>query len=89
MSDKTGGGSWGTFSDGRLKTVCGRFHSGLSQVLQIHPVRYRDNPENGMDIHDPQEHVGVVAQEVQRVIPEAVTENIRGYLPMVNAIQEQ
>jgi hypothetical protein len=97
-ADKPGGGSWGTFSDGRLKTVDGSFGSGLAQVLQIHPIRYRYKPENDLGIRDAEEHIGVVAQDVQRVIPEAVTKNNKGYLlvnndpiiwSMVNAIKEQ
>ncbi len=97
-ADKPGGGSWGTYSDGRLKTVNGSFASGLDQVMQLRPIRYRYKPDNGMGIRDADEHIGVVAQEVQRVIPEAVTENGRGYLlvnndpiiwSMVNAIKEQ
>src|SRR5271157_5240158 len=97
-ADKPGGGSWGTYSDGRLKNLDGNFSSGLSQVLQIHPVRYRYKADNAMGIRDMEEHIGVVAQEVQRVIPEAVTENSKGYLlvnndpiiwSMLNAIKEQ
>ena len=97
-ADKPGGGSWGTYSDGRLKTVSGRFSSGLDQVMQLRPIRYHYKPGNGMGIRDMDEHIGVVAQEVQRVIPEAVTENGKGYLlvnndpiiwSMVNAIKEQ
>jgi hypothetical protein len=97
-ADKPGGGSWGTYSDGRLKTVNGSFGSGLGQVMQLRPIRYRYKPDNGMGIRDADEHIGVVAQEVQRVIPEAVTENGKGYLlvnndpiiwSMVNAIKEQ
>jgi hypothetical protein len=97
-ADKPGGGSWATFSDGRLKTLDGEFNSGLSQVLKLSPVRYRYKPDNAMGIHDAEEHVGVVAQEVQQVIPEAVTENSKGYLlvnndpiiwSMLNAIKEQ
>ncbi len=97
-ADKPGGGSWGTFSDGRLKTVNGGFTAGLSQVMKIHPVHYRYKPGNAMGIRDTDEHVGVVAQEVQKVIPEAVTENSKGYLlvnndpiiwTMLNAIKEQ
>jgi hypothetical protein len=41
-------------------------------------------PDNGMGIRDADEHIGVVAQEVQRVIPEAVTENGKGYLLVNN-----
>jgi Chaperone of endosialidase len=97
-ADKTGGGSWGTFSDGRLKNLNGSFNTGLSQVLKIQPVRYRYKADNAMGLHDTDEHIGVVAQEVQKVIPEAVTENSKGYLmvnndpiiwTMLNAIKEQ
>jgi len=97
-ADKPGGGSWGTYSDGRLKTVNGNFGSGLGQVMQLRPIRYRYKPDNAIGIRDADEHIGVVAQEVQRVIPEAVTENGKGYLlvnndpiiwSMVNAIKEQ
>jgi len=97
-ADKTGGGSWGTFSDGRLKNLNGSFKTGLSQVLKINPVRYRYKADNALGLHDTDEHIGVVAQEVQKVIPEAVTENSKGYLmvnndpiiwTMLNAIKEQ
>jgi trimeric autotransporter adhesin len=97
-ADKPGGGSWGTFSDVRLKNVNGSFASGLGQVMQLRPIRYRYKPDNALGIRDMDEHIGVVAQEVQRVIPEAVTENGKGYLlvnndpiiwSMVNAIKEQ
>jgi hypothetical protein len=97
-ADKPGGGSWGTFSDARLKTVNGGFTDGLSQVMKIQPIHYRYKPDNAMGIRDTDEHIGVVAQEVQKVIPEAVTENSKGYLlvnndpiiwTMLNAIKEQ
>jgi len=97
-ADKPGGGSWGTYSDGRLKTENGGFTPGLSQVMKIHPVHYRYKADNAMGIHDTDEHIGVVAQDVQKVIPEAVTENSKGYLlvnndpiiwTMLNAIKEQ
>jgi hypothetical protein len=83
-ADKPGGGSWGTYSDRRLKTLNGRFNSGLNQVLKLNPVRYRYKNDNAMGIHDPEEHVGLVAQEVQRAIPEAVTKNKKGYLLVNN-----
>jgi hypothetical protein len=97
-ADKPSGGSWGTYSDGRLKTVNGGFTDGLSQVMKIRPVHYRYKPDNAMGIRDTDEHIGVVAQDVQKVIPEAVTENSKGYLlvnndpiiwTMLNAIKEQ
>ena len=97
-ADKTGGGSWGTYSDRRLKNLDGSFNTGLSQILKMNPVRYRYKEQNAMGIRDTDEHVGLVAQEVQKVIPEAVTENSKGYLlvnndpiiwAMLNAIKEQ
>jgi trimeric autotransporter adhesin len=97
-ADKPGGGSWGTYSDGRLKNLNGNYSSGLSQILRINPIRYRYKADNAMGIRDTDEHIAVVAQEVQQVIPEAVTENSKGYLlvnndpiiwSMLNAIKEQ
>ncbi len=97
-ADKPGGGSWGTFSERRLKDVDGSFRSGLDQVLKLNPILYRYKADNAMGIHDQEEHVGLVAQEVQKVIPEAVTENSKGYLlvnndpiiwAMLNAIKQQ
>jgi hypothetical protein len=78
--------------------VNGGFTDGLSQVMKIQPIHYRYKPDNAMGIRDSDEHIGVVAQEVQKVIPEAVTENSKGYLlvnndpiiwTMLNAIKEQ
>lgn len=97
-ADKPGGGSWGTYSDVRLKKLNGSFDAGLSQILKVKPVRYRYKEDNALGIRDRDEHVGLVAQEVQKVIPEAVTENSKGYLlvnndpilwTMLNAIKEQ
>jgi len=97
-ADKPGGGSWGTFSDGRLKNVRGSFDSGLKQVLQLHPIRYQYKERNALGIHDSEEHIGVVAQDVARVLPEAVSADGQGYLlvnndpilwSMLNAIKEQ
>jgi hypothetical protein len=97
-ADKPGGGSWGTYSDVRLKRLTGSFDAGLSQILKVKPVRYHYKEDNALGIRDRDEHVGLVAQEVQKVIPEAVTENSQGYLlvnndpilwTMLNAIKEQ
>ncbi len=97
-ADKPSGGSWGTYSDGRLKTLHGNYTAGLSEIMKLHPVRYRYKEQNAMNIRDHDEHVGFVAQDVQRVIPEAVTTNSSGYLlvnndpilwTMLNAIKEQ
>jgi hypothetical protein len=94
---KTGSTTWSTLSDARLKTVGRRFERGLDEVMALNPVRYQYRQDNDLELADDQEHIGLVAQDVQRVIPEAVTENDKGYLmlnndpvimAMLNAIKE-
>jgi hypothetical protein len=93
-----GGGSWLNFSDERLKIRGGVFDAGLNEILKLNPIRYRYNKDNPLGIPDEGEHIGLSAQEVQKVIPEAVTKNSKGYLmlnndpvlwAMLNAIKEQ
>ena len=97
-ADKPGGGSWGTFSDERLKNIKGRFTPGLKAVMQLKPLRYEYKPDNALGLKLEGEQVGFSAQAVQRVIPEAVTRNDKGYLlvnndpimwTMLNAVKEQ
>lgn len=97
-ADKTGGGSWAVFSDERLKTVKGRFIPGLKALMQLQPLRYEYKPDNALGLKSSGEHIGFSAQAVQRVVPEAVTTNDKGYLlvnndpilwTMLNAIKEQ
>ncbi|HEV2835699.1 MAG TPA: tail fiber domain-containing protein [Pyrinomonadaceae bacterium] len=97
-ASKTGGNTWLTFSDARLKNIRGTFSSGLKAVMQLQPVRYEYRPNNALGITPNGEHIGFAAQAVQKVIPEAVTANAEGYLmvnsdpiiwTMLNAIKEQ
>ena len=97
-ADKPGGGSWGTFSDERLKNIKGRFTSGLKAALQLQPLRYEYKRDNALNLKSEGEHVGFSAQAVRKIIPEAVSQNDKGYLlvnndpilwTMLNAIKEQ
>jgi hypothetical protein len=97
-ASKPGGGSWSNFSDLRLKTIKGRFTTGLQAVMQLQPLRYEYKRDNALGLKSFGEHVGFGAQQVQKVIPEAVTANDQGYLlvnndpiiwTMLNAIKEQ
>jgi hypothetical protein len=97
-ASKVGGGSWQVFSDERLKNIKGQFTRGLGAVMQLHPLRYEYKRNNVLGINSEGEHIGFGAQAVQKVIPEAVTTNERGYLlvnndpimwTMLNAIKEQ
>lgn len=97
-ADKLGGGSWDTFSDERLKTIKGPFTPGLKALMQLQPLRYEYRPDNSLGLKSSGEHIGFGAQAVQKIIPEAVSKNDRGYLlvnndpilwTMLNAIKEQ
>jgi hypothetical protein len=97
-ASKSGGGSWQTFSDERLKKINGSYDSGLKAVMRLQPLRYEYKPDNALGIKPVGERIGVGAQAVQQVIPEAVTKNAEGYLmvnndpiiwTMLNAIKEQ
>jgi endosialidase-like protein len=97
-ASKTGGGSWQTFSDARLKNLKGNFNLGLSAVMKLQPLRYEYKPDNVLGLKSEGDHVGFTAQDLQEVIPEAVTKNPNGYLmvnndpiiwTMLNAIKEQ
>ncbi|MGA9994851.1 MAG: tail fiber domain-containing protein [Pyrinomonadaceae bacterium] len=97
-ADKVGGGSWDVFSDERLKTIKGRFTPGLKALMQLQPIRYEYKPDNALGLTSSGEHIGFGAQAVQKIIPEAVTQNDSGYLlinndpiiwTMLNAIKEQ
>ena len=97
-ASKAGGGSWATFSDLRLKNVRGTFNTGLNAVMQLQPLRFHYRPNNAMNIPQMGEQIGFGAQQVQKIIPEAVTANADGYLmvnndpiiwTMLNAIKEQ
>ena len=95
---KTGGGTWDVFSDVRLKRIRGTYNSGLKAVMQLQPLRFEYKPDNALGLVSEGEHVGFSAQDVQKVIPEAVTTNSSGFLmvksdpiiwTMLNAIKEQ
>ena len=97
-ASKSGGGSWQTFSDERLKNIKGSYDSGLRAIMRLQPLRYEYKPDNAMGLKPVGERIGVGAHAVQQVIPEAVTKNAEGYLmvnndpiiwTMLNAIKEQ
>ncbi len=75
-----------------------RFTTGLKALMQLQPLRYEYKPDNALGLKSSGEHIGFGAQAVQKIIPEAVSKNDRGYLlvnndpilwTMLNAIKEQ
>lgn len=94
----SGNGSWQYPSDNRLKDIDGDYSRGISEILQIQPVYFRYKENNALGLQPGQRKVGLIAQDVQKVIPEAVGTDDKGYLmlnndpimhTMLNAIKEQ
>lgn len=95
---KPGGGSWSNPSDMRLKTIGAQFNRGLNEILQVTPVAYHYKTDNELNLPSDVEYIGLIAQEVQQVIPEAVNTMESGHLAvnndpviwaMLNAIKQQ
>lgn len=89
--------AWATTSDARLKDVGEDYTRGLEEILGIRTVSFHYRDDNSLGISSEREHYGVIAQELQEVIPEAVQETEDGYLTVnndpvhwavVNAIKE-
>ena len=64
---KTGGGSWTAPSDARLKDNVAPLTGALDKIASLNPVTY------SWKIESAEPTVGFIAQEVQAIIPNAVT----------------
>jgi hypothetical protein len=64
-----GGNTWTNGSDEKLKNITGEIEDAVAKVMQIRAARYtwKADPEN-----KPQ--VGLIAQDLQKVLPEVVVE---------------
>jgi len=92
-----GGSSWAVTSDQRLKERIADYDRGLEEILALRPVRFHYKNLPALGLSSKAENIGVIAQEVQKEIPEAVVMGAKGYLSFkldpviwagVNAIQE-
>ncbi len=91
------GTAWTNASDLRLKDIHGDYEYGLNEVLQLHTVRYNYKKDNPLGLPSDFSKTGFIAQEVQKVIPDAVSTRKDGYLELnvdpihwavVNAIKD-
>jgi Chaperone of endosialidase len=82
-------------SDARLKTVDGDFTRSLAAINQITPKVYHWRADSGLDTSRP--YAGLIAQNVQEAIPEAVSVDPAGMLTLqdrpliaalINAVKE-
>ena len=65
-----GGTSWTANSDERLKNVTGTYENALDDLMQIRPVKFTWKSDSGN-----KPCVGVIAQSVVPVVPEAIDKN--------------
>jgi hypothetical protein len=88
-----GGNSWGTYSDERVKDIIEPIEGGIEKLSQLRTVigRYKFDDAD-------KRRVFLIAQDVQKVLPEAVTQDDSGDLSLqyqdlipvlVKAVQEQ
>ncbi|CAA6816910.1 MAG: Unknown protein, partial [uncultured Aureispira sp.] len=68
-ANKTGGGTWAAFSDRRLKKDIIPYTDGLTELLQINPVKFKYIGEFAMEENPEKEFIGVIAQEVKEIAP--------------------
>ena len=96
-SKQGGTTAWVVTSDGRLKDIHGEFTRGLADLMNIQPVSFNYKKDNPLGISSNESYIGVIAQNVQQTIPEAVSTGANGYLQlntdpilwtMVNSIKE-
>jgi hypothetical protein len=84
-------------SDTRSKNLLGNYDRGLNEIIQLQPVRFTYRPDNLRHLDAEEEQIGFVAQDVQKVFPEAVRQASDGYLDfnihainvaLVNAVKD-
>ena len=89
--------AWATSSDIRLKNIDSTYEYGLKELLKINTYRFHYKQDNPLNLPTDKAFQGVIAQELQKVMPEAVAKMPDGYLTVstdpvfwatVNAVKE-
>ncbi len=78
---RTTTGTIATVSDGRLKKNVSDYTGALSQIAALRPV-YFEYKDSSQPFEAPGQHLGFIAQEVQKVFPQWVSEDEQGYLSL-------
>jgi hypothetical protein len=71
LAQKPGSTTWTNPSDQRIKRNVTTLDRGLPELMKIRPVRYKYNGLGGT-VDDGKEYVGVIAQELEKILPEMV-----------------
>ena len=91
------GTAWTVSSDSRLKNIFGNYEKGLKEISLLQPVEFSYRENNARQLPSGSREVGFVAQDVQKIFPEAISEAQDGYLDfnihsinvaLVNAVKE-
>lgn len=80
-------GSWGVFSDSRIKDIQGRFTDGLNVIEQLQPIVFSYNDAAPVSSKDKQ--IGVVAQELKKVAPYMVSTSEFGSMKDMHEVDNQ
>jgi len=87
LAFKPGGGSWSALSDQRVKKDIAPFDPGLAALEKIRPVSFRYNGLADTQVTD-SKYVGVVAQELEPILPFMVSSHGRKLHPDDKAATE-
>lgn len=81
---KPGTSTWTIASDERLKDIRAPFTRGLEEILGLNTIYFKYKSQNQLGLPSNKEYVGIRAQDVQKVIPEAVSVDEKGYYHVTN-----
>jgi hypothetical protein len=89
-------GAWARSSDIRVKKNVSDLQDGLSKIMKLRAIRY--DSKTDLKAKGPGKHLGFIGQEMEKVIPELVSTDNRGYksiaygdltIVLTKAVQEQ
>lgn len=95
---KTSGSYWTSLSDGRLKDVKSEYLRGIEEISKLNPIVFSFKKDNPLEVPSEEEFVGIIAQDLQDIFPEALSEYGDGYLAfnadpifwaLINAVKQQ
>jgi hypothetical protein len=81
---KPGTSTWTIASDERLKDIRAPFTRGLEALEGIHPIYFNYKSGNPLDLPSQKEYVGIRAQDALKAVPEAVSQDEKGFYHVTN-----
>lgn len=82
VAGKSSSTTWATTSDKRLKNIDGAYEKGLADIIKLDPVLFSYKKDNNRHHATDKEYAGFIAQDVQKIFPEAVNVGADGYLDL-------